>query len=81
MNGADSSQRSYLTPAKEFRDVSRGDPRPHTLTGQALEGARLTPDTWRLEIVAEAGAQLQRPRTLAGGNAIDFAALHELGWG
>src|SRR5947207_12278567 len=78
MNADDSADRSYLTPAKAFRDVSRGDPRPDTLVGDALATARLTPETWRLEIVAEAGAQLQHPRTLQGGNAIDLPALHEL---
>src|SRR3954451_17241465 len=79
MNAADSSDRSYLTPAKAFRDVSRGDPRPDTLVGDALAAARLTPETWRLEIVAEAGAQLQTPRTLQTGNAIDLPTLQALG--
>src|SRR5438876_6029146 len=73
------SERPYLTRAGEFRTVSRGDPRPDTLTGDALKAARLTPDTWRLEIVAEAGAQLEHPRTLREGNAVDFPALLELG--
>src|SRR5438105_8225586 len=79
MSADDSADRSYLTPAKEFRTVSRGDPRPDTLVGDALTAARLTPETWRLEIVAEAGAEVQRPRTIENGNAIDFAALVELG--
>jgi DMSO/TMAO reductase YedYZ molybdopterin-dependent catalytic subunit len=59
--------------------VSRGDPVPHSLAGDALKAARLTPETWRLEIVAEAGAQVQHPRTLADGTAIDAAALIKLG--
>src|SRR4051812_46209197 len=42
--------RPYLTTPANFVDVSRGDPRPHTLTGDALVQARLTPATWRLEI-------------------------------
>jgi DMSO/TMAO reductase YedYZ molybdopterin-dependent catalytic subunit len=71
--------RSCLTPAGEFRTVARGDPRPDTLTGDALKAARLTPDTWRLEIAAEAGATLDHPRTLDKGNAIDLPALLELG--
>src|SRR5207302_1661453 len=49
------------------------------LVGDALKAARLTPETWRLEIVAEAGAELTTPRTLAAGNAIDLPALMELG--
>jgi DMSO/TMAO reductase YedYZ molybdopterin-dependent catalytic subunit len=72
-------QRAYLTPPESFRTVSRGDPRPDSLSGEALKAARLTPETWRLEIVAEAGARLGRPRTLDGGNAIDLPALLELG--
>ena len=71
--------RKCLTPAAKFRDVSRGNPVPHSLVGDALKAARLTPETWRLEIVAEAGAELQKPRTLKEGNAIDLPALQELG--
>ena len=73
------SERSYLTPAAEFRTVSRGDPRPDTLTGDALKSARLTPDSWRLEIVAEGGAVLERPRTVKNRNPIDLPALLALG--
>ena len=42
--------RPFLTPAKEFTDVSRGSPVPHSLKGEALAKAGLTPETWRLEI-------------------------------
>jgi len=79
MNQPKHSEATCLTPAASFRDVSRGDPVPHTLVGDALKNARLTPDTWRLEIVAEAGAELERPRTLKDGTAIDLPALMELG--
>jgi len=76
-----------LTPADKFRDVSRGTPRPHSLKGDALIAARLTPETWRLEITADASpnaaiketASLGRPLTLADGNALDYAALLDLG--
>jgi DMSO/TMAO reductase YedYZ molybdopterin-dependent catalytic subunit len=76
-----------LTPADKFRDVSRGDPKPHTLKGDALIHARLTPETWRLEITADATpnpaikdlAGLSKPRTLTAGNALDLPALLELG--
>src|SRR5204862_7020827 len=44
----------FLTPADKFRDVSRGEPKPYTLRGDALIQARLTPATWRLEITADA---------------------------
>ena len=77
----------FLTPAGTFRDVSRGEPKPHTLKGDALIQARLTPETWRLEITADATpnpaikerAALNKPFTLADGNALDLPALLELG--
>lgn len=76
-----------LTPAEDFYDVSRGTPKPHTLTGEALAKARLTPETWRCEIVVDPftsdlvkePANAARQLTLADGTALDFAALLELG--
>ncbi len=76
-----------LTPADQFYEVARGTPVPHTLVGDALVQARLTPDTWRLEIVADAftdnivvqPASLTRPLTLADKNALDLTTLIELG--
>jgi hypothetical protein len=81
------SPRPFLTPAEKFRDVSRGTPKPHSLTGDALVQARLTPETWRLEIAADATpnpaikepAGISKPLTLAEGTALDMAALLELG--
>jgi DMSO/TMAO reductase YedYZ molybdopterin-dependent catalytic subunit len=76
-----------LTKANEFNDVSRGNPKPHTLTGDALVQARLTPETWRLEIVTDPftsdvvkePATMEKQFTLDGGNALDLPALMELG--
>ena len=76
-----------LTPAGEFRDVSRGTPKPYTLQGDALVQARLTPETWRLEITTDETpnpaiketASLSKPLTLADGSALDLPALLELG--
>lgn len=76
-----------LTPADKFRDVSRGNPRPHSLKGDALVAARLTPETWRLEITADTTpnpaikepAGLGTPLTLTDGNALDYATLLKLG--
>ncbi len=76
-----------LTKAGDFTDVSRGNPKPHTLTGGALVQARLTPETWRLEITADPfvsdvvkePASLGKQFTLDGGNALDLPALIELG--
>ena len=79
--------RPLLTKAADFQDVSRGNPKPHTLTGEALAQARLTAETWRLEIVTDTftndvvkePASLGKQFTLDGGDAIDLPALMELG--
>src|SRR5947209_1340746 len=71
--------RKFLTNADEFRDVSRGSPKPHTLKGDALVRARLTPETWRLEIVSDGSTTVPTPRTLAKGNALDLPAIEALG--
>ena len=76
---AAAAPRPFLTPARDFQDVSRGSPIPHTLRGEALVQARLTPETWRLEIVAEEGATLANPKRIEDGSALDFAALTRLG--
>ena len=51
----------FLTAANDFVDVSRGNPKPFTLKGEALAKARLTPETWRLEIVSDGSAEIARP--------------------
>lgn len=81
------SRPPLLTPAEKFRDVSRGKPLPHSLKGEALVQARLTPETWRLEITADATvnpaikdqAGISTPLTLADGTALDLPALLEIG--
>jgi DMSO/TMAO reductase YedYZ molybdopterin-dependent catalytic subunit len=67
------SDRPYLTPPLKFADVSRGNPNPKTLKGEALVKARLTPETWQLEIVADEKSEVERPQT------VDYAALLKLG--
>jgi len=71
--------RTYLTTPAQFRDVSRGKPVPHTLKGDDLVRARLTPETWRLEIMAEGGCTIETPLTLEKKNAIDFATIEKMG--
>lgn len=77
-----------LTPDLEFNDVSRGNPKPHSLKGDALITARLTAETWRCEITADpfveephtkVAATLEKPLTIDGGNALDLPTLIELG--
>jgi DMSO/TMAO reductase YedYZ molybdopterin-dependent catalytic subunit len=71
--------RPYLTNPADFRDVSRGNPKPFTLKGDALVQARLTPESWRLEIVSDGSTNVASPRTLEKGNAIDLPTLENLG--
>jgi DMSO/TMAO reductase YedYZ molybdopterin-dependent catalytic subunit len=77
-----------LTDAEDFYTVARGKPKPHTLTGQALVDARMTPESWRLEITADAAldppdiklaALVEKPLTLANNTALDYPTLLELG--
>lgn len=76
---ADEPVREVLTPAGKFFDVARGNPVPYSLRGEALTKARLTPDTWRLEIVGESGASIAKPLTLQDGSALDLPTLMDLG--
>ena len=66
-------------PARDFVDVSRGNPKPHTLKGEALSQARLTAATWRLEVVGDGSSEIARPCRLEDRTALDLAALEELG--
>jgi DMSO/TMAO reductase YedYZ molybdopterin-dependent catalytic subunit len=72
-------KKKFLTKPAEFRDVSRGNPKPHSLQGEALIKARLTPETWRLEIVSDGSTQIEKPRKLDDGTAIDLPTIEKLG--
>jgi DMSO/TMAO reductase YedYZ molybdopterin-dependent catalytic subunit len=69
----------FLTDAANFVDVSRGNPKPHTLEGEALTKARLTPQAWRLEVVGDGSSQLGRTCRIEDGTALDLDRLKELG--
>lgn len=77
-----------LTPADEFYTVARGNPKPHTLKGQALVDARMTPESWRLEVGTDSSidppdiklaAKTERVLTIADGSALDMRGLAKLG--
>lgn len=76
-----SAQRSFITPAADFEDVSRGNPKPHTLTGDALVRAGLTPETWKLEIQADetTNAIVTQKAQIGKAVTLDYPALMELG--
>jgi DMSO/TMAO reductase YedYZ molybdopterin-dependent catalytic subunit len=71
----------FFTPAKDFRDVSRGKPIPHKLPDEKKAEVGLTRDTWKLEVIAdpENPTKMGVPLTKAGNNALDFAGLLKLG--
>jgi DMSO/TMAO reductase YedYZ molybdopterin-dependent catalytic subunit len=71
-------ERSYLTNPPDFFDVSRGTPRPYTLQGEQLIKARLTPETWRLEIVSDGTTRIGSRRS-RDGVTIDLPTLEKLG--
>lgn len=71
----------YFTPAEDFRDVSRGQPVPHSLPEEKKREVGLTRDTWRLEVVADQDhpPKLGRQLTKSDGTAFDFPSLLKLG--
>jgi len=75
------SARPFLTSAHDFADVSRGNPNPQTLRGEALAQARLTPETWRLEIVTDEEPKdyVKERASIAQPVSLDLSALQELG--
>src|SRR5262245_12793527 len=70
----------YLTPQKKFADDSRGNPLPDRLPDSKKREVGLTPETWRLEIVADAGTKtvIDNPLTKDKGNALDWDGLMRL---
>jgi len=85
-NRTTGQQHPFLTEADEFRDVSRGNPKPYTLQGDELTSARLTNGTWRLEITADShvddevklSAAIASPLTSADDTALTYDRLQEL---
>ena len=73
------SGKPFLTDAADFVDVSRGNPKPFNIKGDALIQARLTPNDWRLEVVGDDSSKIPHPKRLEDNTAIDLAALMELG--
>ncbi len=71
----------YLTSQEEFRDVSRGQPLPHSLPDDKKREVGLTRETWRLEMISDADhpVKIRNPFFKHDGTAIDFAALLRLG--
>jgi hypothetical protein len=43
----------YFTPTQGFRDVSRGQPLPHSLPAEKQTEVGLTRETWQLEVLSD----------------------------
>lgn len=71
----------YLTPSVDFRDVSRGNPLPHSLPDQQKLAVGLTRETWQLEVISDTDhpAKIGRPLKKADGTALDFSSLLRMG--
>jgi DMSO/TMAO reductase YedYZ molybdopterin-dependent catalytic subunit len=70
----------YFTSQPKFRDVSRGQPFPHTLSDETKSRVGLTRETWKCEVVSDPDhpATLRRPMQIKNSTALDFAALLKL---
>ncbi len=70
----------WLTLQDDFQDVSRGNPKPHSIDEEKRKQVGLTRDTWKLEVVSdpEHPADLKNPLSAATGNAFDFQQLMDL---
>ncbi len=70
----------WVTRQDDFQDVSRGNPKPHTLNDEQRAAVGLTRETWKLEVIADpdSPADLRTPLSASLGNAFDFAQLMEM---
>jgi DMSO/TMAO reductase YedYZ molybdopterin-dependent catalytic subunit len=71
---------TWLTSPDKFRDVSRGNPLPHSLPEETKTQVGLTRETWKLEVIADADnpTRLRKPLTKTDNTALDFAGLMQL---
>ena len=71
---------TWLTNQDDFRDVSRGKPKPHSLDEAKRREVGLTRDTWKLEVVddPENSTRLRSPLTKENNTAFTFRALMNL---
>jgi DMSO/TMAO reductase YedYZ molybdopterin-dependent catalytic subunit len=80
LQGAINQLESWLTPPDQFRDVSRGQPIPHTLPEERRNEVGLTRESWKLQVISDPDnpARLGKSLTIADGTALDFAGLMQL---
>ena len=71
---------TWLTKDVDFRDVSRGTPKPHSLPEDKKKEVGLTRDTWKLEILSDPKnpARIRTPFTKEKDSAFTFTDLMKL---
>ncbi|MCH7689222.1 MAG: molybdopterin-dependent oxidoreductase [Planctomycetes bacterium] len=71
---------TWLTRQDDFRDVSRGNPKPHSLPIETMKQVGLTRETWKLEVLSDPQnpARLRNPLSKAESKALDFKCLMQL---
>ena len=71
---------TWLTRQSGFRDVSRGNPRPHSLDEAKRKEVGLTRETWSLEVLSDPAnkANLRRELSKKDNTAFTFKNLMEL---
>jgi DMSO/TMAO reductase YedYZ molybdopterin-dependent catalytic subunit len=71
---------TWLTRQDDFQDVSRGNPKPHSLPIEKRKQVGLTRDTWKLEVLSDPDnpARLRNPLTKDKNKALDFKSLMQL---
>ena len=69
---------SWLTTPDEFRDVSRGKPKPHSLSPEQRKEAGLTRETWKLNVISDAEHPARIANPLEGENGFSFNDLMRL---
>lgn len=70
----------WLTMQDDFQDVSRGNPKPHSIEESRRKEIGLTRDSWKLEVISDPDfpAVLRNPLSEESGNAFDFDQLMSL---
>jgi DMSO/TMAO reductase YedYZ molybdopterin-dependent catalytic subunit len=71
---------TWLTKQDDFRNVSRGNPKPYSHDEPKLKELGLTRDTWKLEVVDDAdnSTRLRNPLTKEKNTAFTFKDLMQL---
>ena len=69
---------TWLTAQDKFADVSRGNPKPHSLDEAQRQAVGLTRETWNLEVLADPDNKPRLRNPLTGDNAFTFADLMQL---